>query len=91
MDNRVNYPTYPTNTIVVGSVAIISAIILLLLIIIGIVTFNAYMFVVADNGLQLGAGGDVSVFKQNKMKNQRRYAARANSSNYSQTEGSAFN
>lgn len=63
---------FDNTTIVVSSAIVIGLIILLLLIIIGIVTFNAYMFVIADNGVRLGAGGDVALFTRNRG-NRRQY------------------
>jgi len=61
--------------------AVIGVIILLLLIIIGIVTFNAYMFVTADNGIKMGAGGDLSLFA-NRQKNRRRMNYKFNQTPY---------
>lgn len=40
----------------------IGVIILLLLIILGIVAFHAYAFVTTKNGLNIGAGGSLSIF-----------------------------
>lgn len=74
--------------IVVGSVVIIATIILLLLIIIGIVTFNAYMFVMADNGVQVGAGGDVSLFK--RQQNQAAYYRNRNKANEQNVQNEVY-
>jgi len=65
-------------TIMVSSAVVIGIIVLLLLIIIGIVTFNAYMFVVADQGIKMGAGGDFSIF--GKKKQNKRFRNRMNRS-----------
>jgi K+ transporter len=76
-----------TNLLVPGSaVFIIGVIILLLLIIIGIVTFNAYMFVIADNGFRMGAGGDFSLFANQNKRQKRRMNYRRR--NYGQNDQS---
>lgn len=69
-------------TIMVSSAVVIGIIILLLLVIIGIVTFNAYMFVVADHGIKMGAGGDLSIF--GKKRRNKRYRNMDNTSAYTE-------
>ena len=74
-------------TIMVASAVVIGIIVLLLLIIIGIVTFNAYMFVVADHGIKMGAGGDFSIFGKNKRNKRSRNRSNRNYDNNSAYSG----
>lgn len=70
---------------------VIGVIILLLLIIIGIVTFNAYMFVTADNGIKMGAGGDFSLFAKRQNKQRRRMNYKRNQNTFTnQSEQSIY-